>query len=301
MREHYDEFSAVPTTFSDGTSVEYRVVEYSLQELETVKDTLAGYMNQYRIAMLDANEMTNQVDVALFNYDSNVRNEILSIAESIHPNIPINFIDYSDCTIQSTVAFEKPEYPADSNILDLDSASIQSDITVFSGQPIQMNGGYYTLGPITSSQTAFSAGHGVSMTGTSVYTGFLKLIGVAHGYYGGRYGDWSRISLGSNVDTAVQHRTASPVMGQSVRMLGAVSGITNGSVSNTNIDVYADAPWANLTGMCSATYSCQRGDSGAAILLSNNSCVGIQSSATFDVNGNWSGVSYFIPADKFYL
>ena len=119
VRENYDEFSAVPTTFSDGTSVEYRVVEYSLQELETVKDTLARYMNQYRIAMLDANEMTNQVDVALFNYDSNVRNEILSIAESIHPNIPINFIDYSDCTIQSTVAFEKPEYPADSNILDL--------------------------------------------------------------------------------------------------------------------------------------------------------------------------------------
>ena len=155
-----------------------------------------------------------------------------------------------------------------------------------------MNGGYYTLGPITSSQTAFSAGHGVSITGTSVYTGFLKLIGIAHGYYGGRYGDWSRISLGSNVDTAVQHRTASPVMRQSVRMLGAVSGITNGSVSKTNIDVFADAPWANLTGMCSATYSCQRGDSGAAILLSNNSCVGIQSSATFDVNGNWSGVSY---------
>ena len=66
VRANYDEFSAVPTTFSDGTSVEYRVVEYSLQELETVKDTLAGYMNQYRIAMLDANEMTNQVDVALF-------------------------------------------------------------------------------------------------------------------------------------------------------------------------------------------------------------------------------------------
>ena len=41
VRENYDEFSAVPTTFSDGTSVEYRVVEYSLQELETVKDTLA--------------------------------------------------------------------------------------------------------------------------------------------------------------------------------------------------------------------------------------------------------------------
>ena len=54
---------------------------------------------------------------------------------------------------------------------------------------------------------------------------------------------------------------------QAERVDGAVSGITNGSVSKTNIDVFADAPWANLTGMCSATYSCQRGDSGAAILL----------------------------------
>jgi len=56
-----------------------------------------------------------------------------------------------------------------------------------------------------------------------------------------------------------------------------------------------------ITSSQTAFYSCQRGDSGAAILLSNNSCVGIQSSATFDVNGNWNGVSYFTPTDKFYL
>lgn len=49
----------------EDIDVEYRTVTYSLSELERIKNFLTGYMSDYSIMMLDANEITNQVDISL--------------------------------------------------------------------------------------------------------------------------------------------------------------------------------------------------------------------------------------------
>lgn len=295
-------FSGLPTPISDNSSIRYKSVEHSLKELEDVKDSLANYMAQYDIAMLDANEMTNQIDVALYNYTDENMNELYAIVEAISPGIPLNFLDYSNCSLNTTVAYERPNYAESMKVLDLDKESAQSSINIYSGFPIKINGGYYTLGPITSSQRAFTAGHGVGTTATVTSAfNFLDTIGGAFGIYGGNSGDWSRINLSSNTSANGFCSLGNPVMNRSVRMLGAVSGPQSGRILQTNVTIGAPAPVANLTGMCSASYSCQSGDSGAAIMDSNgNYCVGVQSSALFYENGSWAGTSYFTPSEKFY-
>lgn len=52
----------------EDIDVEYRTVTYSLSELERIKNFLTGYMSDYSIMMLDANEITNQVDISLKDY-----------------------------------------------------------------------------------------------------------------------------------------------------------------------------------------------------------------------------------------
>ena len=57
----------------EDVDVEYRTVTYTLSELERIKDFLTGHMSDYSIMMLDANEITNQVDISLKDYsDDNI-------------------------------------------------------------------------------------------------------------------------------------------------------------------------------------------------------------------------------------
>jgi beta-lactamase regulating signal transducer with metallopeptidase domain len=98
----------VPT----NADVEYRTVTYSLAELESIKDFLTGYMYDYNISMLDANEVTNQVDVFLKKYDTDTIDSIRAAVMDYSGNIDyLNFIDRSGITVKSTVAYAEPDVP----------------------------------------------------------------------------------------------------------------------------------------------------------------------------------------------
>ena len=86
-----------------GTSnVEYRYVSYSLSFLEHVKDELAKHMADWNIIVLDANEITNTVDVSLreMQYAQEIRSYVennFKTADFLH------FIDLGNNSIQLTV------------------------------------------------------------------------------------------------------------------------------------------------------------------------------------------------------
>ena len=74
--------------------IEYRAVKYPLGVLENVKDLLTRHMGEYHIAALDANEVTNRVDVSLYDYNDRTFEEIRQlVAGQFGEDIPLNFID----------------------------------------------------------------------------------------------------------------------------------------------------------------------------------------------------------------
>ena len=70
-----------------------------------MKDYLTQYMAKYGISALDANEVTNQVDVYLYDYNDRVIEEIEDlIADQYGEDIILNFIDKSGTEIMFTVS-----------------------------------------------------------------------------------------------------------------------------------------------------------------------------------------------------
>lgn len=273
-------------------NAEFKVVKNSLQDLELVKDFLTQYMNKYSINIVDANEITNQVDILLSDYTDTIINEIQVLVEKFFPGTDfLNFVDDSNHKIQSTVAYEQPTeyYSIDPHIVDFPASP---------GISIKIGNGYYTLGPTTSSSTAFSAGHGFQNSQT-VYLDTMPVpinIGTAQSYYGGKNKDWSSITGNSSVSFQNNTSSTPSIVGASITMWGSVSGKTTGKITRTNVSVAAISPYATLTGMCEGDYSCALGDSGAGIFNSNISKhYGVQSSALFDKNNVWAGKSYFTP------
>lgn len=290
-----------PKVFANAEkSIEYRSVPYSLHLLESVKDYLGARMHEYGILVLDANEMTSQVDVSLKECSEEIKAAIEALVEQqFGSNECLNFIDLSGTTIQSTVAYERPDYHLFEQFLSKNRA--MDCISMF---PIRIDSGYYTLGPAVAANKGYTAGHGVS-SGASVYTvdpvtvipGFY--IGWAQAYYGGSNRDWSLISASVTLKPIV--KLIPPVAGASVYMWGAVTTMSPGTITATNVTVSANIPFKDLTGMCAASYKCAEGDSGAGIFNDNNinsvtASYGVQSSALFYTGTTtWAGTSYFTP------
>lgn len=83
--------------------VEYRAVRYSLARLEAVESYLSGYMRQYSILLLAANEVTNQVDVGTNDFSQENLDAIRALAESHFPGMDcLNFEDYRGISIRFT-------------------------------------------------------------------------------------------------------------------------------------------------------------------------------------------------------
>lgn len=282
--------------------VEYRPVQYSLQLLESVKDYLGTMMDEHGILVLDANEMTNQVDVSLKESSDEIKTMIRAlVSQQFGISEFLNFIDLSGVTVQSTVAYECPDYHFDKSFLRESRAGEYASML-----PIMMNSGYYTLGPAVAENRGYTAGHGIpGSVDAAVYAVDLpvgiqgRLIGRAQGHYGGSEKDWALIS--SSVTLRPIVKLIPPVMGRPVYMWGAVTTMSPGTITATNATVGANAPYRDLTGMCAASYECAQGDSGAGICNSNvinsdTAAYGVQSSALFYTGTTtWAGTSYFTP------
>ena len=291
--------------------VEYRMVAYSLSELEGIKDFLTDYMYDYGIVTLDANEVTNQVDICLKDYSEENVESIKAIVLSHGGKTDyLNFINNSDTVILSTVGHDTNNTPSAFPLNDeVASASTTAASTTryLTGGKIYIGNGSYTLGPALSSSKAYSAGH--EFSGTVAVNDSMGLrIGSATSHYGGSSGDWSKITMYNGEFFPVVGR-ATPTVGKRVYMFGATSGETTGKITQTNVSVAANPPYATLTGMCAGSYECDLGDSGAGLFdcgiedcfttSSDANTYGIQSSGLFYVDsGEWAGTSYFTPISK---
>lgn len=287
--------------------IEYRYVTYSLDFLESVKETLSSHMGIWNISALDANEVTNQVDVYLKYYNNQVKADITKFIDDIYGVSDfLNFVNHSNVSIKDTVAniADFDSVPFDNRAIDFDGKN-SGDLILIGSSSV------YTLGPIFDSLIAYSAGHGNSGgTQQSVYnfSPNMKHIGVVTGHFGGSDGDWGEIHACNghafNIMQSCSFQTTAT--GRTVYMHGGKTGITSGKVTGTNITVLFP-PYKPLTGMYSATYVCYPGDSGAGIFSTSNLSTyppvayGIQSSALFyEDNGEWAGTSYFTPSNKLF-
>ena len=89
----------------ETVEIEFRTVKYPLRSLEQAKDFLTPYMGQYGISALDADEVTNRVDVYLSRYSESVFEEIKAlVAGQFGEEIPLHFIDTRGTEIRFTAA-----------------------------------------------------------------------------------------------------------------------------------------------------------------------------------------------------
>lgn len=94
--------------------VRYREVTYPLGDLEAIKDFLTDYMEEYSIMTLDADEVTNQVDIGLKSYTQENMDQLRALVHDHYPDIDtdcLHFEDHSDVTISSTVGQESTTTP----------------------------------------------------------------------------------------------------------------------------------------------------------------------------------------------
>ena len=156
----FGERSSSMRRIDSGMDVEYRTVRYSLQELEEVKNLLTPVMDDFGISILDANEITNQVDIFLKSCDAKAVEEIKAyVAEKHGPVEFLNFVDQGNKVLISTVADRdfSPAFDSSNGLVPDEAGTART--RYFSGAEIRIGNGFYTLGPALSSSKAYSAGH----------------------------------------------------------------------------------------------------------------------------------------------
>lgn len=89
--------------------VEYRPVKRSLRHLEEIKDFLADYMAPYSILALDADEVKNEVSIAVRDHSEANRAAIQALVDSAFPDVDyLRFEDFSKIEIRTTVGRPAP-------------------------------------------------------------------------------------------------------------------------------------------------------------------------------------------------
>ena len=294
-------------------------VKYSLSELEEMKELLVPYMQEYHIVTLDADEVNNTIAIEL-NVDDERIYKLIEDLDGLDTSIVEVTILPENRIIESTVKhceeIELGNIPEEfEDMYDSGNSERSATTTIYPGAKIYLEalGGYsqLTAGPRYNSSKFYSAGHAVYMGKTTVYSlGSVvpKVIGTMTSYTFGSNGDRSLITVSGTTSLPSSNAlygttgryTISPdgIVGTSVEMWGSESGITSGKITGTNIAVNVSGTTVN--GLSRASYTCQKGDSGAAIFSAGVStdsagrCYGVQSAGDDLSNGVYR-VSYFCP------
>ncbi len=316
------ENSAVDIAVPFSGDVVVETVQYSLAELEAMKDCFEPYMQEYHIATLDADEVNNTVVIEVTQEDGGIYTLIESLDGVDAAIVEVEVLPEGQ-VIESTVKYcdeiELGEIPEE--FADLyENAGRAAAVTIYPGMKIyfeQASGyGQLTSGPRYSSTTFCSAGHGIYMGKTTAYcatvTGGVtsySSIGTANSYTFGSSGDRSFIRVSGTTSLPSSNSflgktgkyTISPngITGTSVEMWGSNSGITSGKITATNKTVTVDG--TSVGGLSEASYTCQGGDSGGGIFSSGVStdssgyCYGVQSAGTSKNSAGVYQISYFSP------
>ena len=125
-------------------------------------------MSDYSIMMLDANEITNQVDISLKDYsDDNIESIKAAVLSHGGKTDYLNFIDDSNNVIRSTVGYETDNNASPFSLygkVPVSFTAKASTTQYLTGGKILIGNYAYTLGPALSASKAYSAGHGFSGT-----------------------------------------------------------------------------------------------------------------------------------------
>lgn len=326
---YYNEEGQLVVNIKEGSNVNIAVpmsgdviidsVQYSLAELEAMKESLEQYMQEYNIVTLDADEVNNSVTIEINQDDGRIYTLIDSL-DNIDPSIVEITVLPADYTIENTdklcEEIEVGEVPEEFAGMYEDGGSERAagtTVTIYPGMKIyfETSTGYNQLsaGPRYNSSTFCSAGHGIGdIAKPTVYSATSTKLGTVSSSYFGSSGDHSFIRAGGSGvlpsantlygKTGKYTISPSGIVGNSVEMWGGVSGITSGKITATNIT--ATVSGTTVKGLSKASYTCQSGDSGAAVFSSGVStdsaglCYGIQSAGSDSGNGVYR-TSYFSP------
>ncbi len=86
-----NEFNGLSSSTEErnGIKIIYKPVKYALLELESIKKQLEPFMAEYKIAALDANEVTNKIDIQLYKENADINSLISKYIDSEYVNISI--------------------------------------------------------------------------------------------------------------------------------------------------------------------------------------------------------------------
>ena len=78
----------------NGMQIIYKPVKFSLAELENFKNKLEPFMAEYKIATIDANEVTNKIDIQLYEENPEIELLVSKYIDLKYTNISILPEDY---------------------------------------------------------------------------------------------------------------------------------------------------------------------------------------------------------------
>ena len=298
---------------STSETVVFKQVEYSLEFLENVRTKLTPFMAKYNIATIDANEVTNKIDIELYEENKGLEDLLSKYIKLEDVSISVLSDDVEICfsheKLDETISGIQVVPQTTEEGLNSSSATT----TLYPGWQI-IKGGYgYTVGPRCSSSQFKTAGHAaLDSTSTSFYitvSGINRTVGTMSSYSCGFGGDHMTVNIGGlwyslpstnrfGVGTGTYTITSNCVVGTAVEMHGAKSGISSGKITATHQSVYVADYGITIYNLVKASYTCQKGDSGAGV-FSNNAinvtgyCYGTQSIGVFQNGSSTSSYSYF--------
>ncbi len=205
--------NAIDTMNSAQATVKVENVKYSLAELEAMKAMIEPYMIDYGIVTLDANEVTNSIDIELNSEHGNIENLLASLEGIDLDIVNVRVLDEGNC-VEFTFA-DQPATTIPKEYIEflggqVSAAAIGTKTTIYPGMNIAVDNtdfgadiNYGTAGPRYNSSMFFSAGHLVdgSTNSPKVFVGNVSnncQIGTVGSYLFGSSGglDGDRANIG---------------------------------------------------------------------------------------------------------
>lgn len=292
----------------NGEKIIFKKVELSLAYLEEVHAKLNNYMKEYNIAGIDANEVTNKIDIELYKDMPEIYDFLADFISIKHVNISVipEGRKYSFCV-------KKCDDSKEEKTLSAESSQMAATMVLYPGLTINKDGYEYTVGPKYSATTFKTSGHASRYgSGTSFYmtvSGIRRKVGTTQSYSLGFGGDHMTVSVNSMyfslpstnrfaAGSGTYSITSTHPTGTNIEMHGGKSGVSQGKITGTNQSVYIQDLGITIFNLGRASYTSQGGDSGAGVFSANainvtGYCYGIQSIGVFDNNSQISTYSYF--------
>ncbi len=301
----------------NGCAVKYVFVDYSLEYLTSVIDILVEYMPEYHIATLDANDVTNAIDVEMYDFEYKTEVEELLARYITKDHINISLLP-EEISFQMTIAYlDDADNMSDLGVLynQFVTSNADSSLPIYPGMRIYKEGGVAaTAGPKISSSKFRTAGH----TAYQVFNpdffilsgGFYYEIGSQSSIVFGANGDRLDVSVSQNsryqlpssnrfiTGNGTYTLSSNYSVGMTVEMYGSFSGISAGVIQAVDQTVYSDEFDRTIGNLVKASYTCMLGDSGGGVfspdpMNTNSYCYGTQSMGVFLANSDISLYSYF--------